>query len=83
MPDAYLAQEIDCQVAVHKLTVNPPKAAPVTSDEKNTKNKEATAAYEQKQNRKRPNFLNQSMLDQIAHDHSRYLKEVGAKSKER
>lgn len=54
----------------------------MTSDEKNTKNKEATAAYEQKQDRKRPDFLNQATLDQIAHDHSRYLKEIGAKSKD-
>jgi len=30
----------------------------MTSNEKNTKNKQATAAYEQKQNRKRPAFLN-------------------------
>jgi len=53
----------------------------MNSDEKNTKNKEATAVYEQKQNRKRPDFLNQATLDRIAQEHSRYLEEVGAKSK--
>lgn len=54
----------------------------MNSDKKNTKNKEATAVYEQKQNRKRPDFLNQATLDRIAQEHSRYLEEVGAKSKD-
>lgn len=55
----------------------------MTLDGKNTKNMEATTAYEQKQSRKRPDFLNQAMLDQIAHDHSQYLRKLGGKSKER
>lgn len=54
----------------------------MTSNEKNVENKAASAAYERKQNRKRPGFLNQETLDRIAREHSQDLKELGAKDKD-
>ncbi|BAW24367.1 TPA: hypothetical protein ACHTCR_004200 [Pseudomonas putida] len=40
----------------------------------------ATEAYERKQGRGRPEFLNQDTLDRVAHDHAKDLVELGAKS---
>lgn len=40
----------------------------------------ATEAFERKQGRVRPEFLNQETLDHVAHDHAKDLVELGAKS---
>ncbi len=40
----------------------------------------ATEAYERKQRRARPEFLNQETLDRVAHDHAKDIIELGAKS---
>ncbi|AGZ36368.1 hypothetical protein PVLB_17935 [Pseudomonas sp. VLB120] len=40
----------------------------------------AAEAYERKQRRVRPEFLNQDTLDHVAHDHAKELTELGAKS---
>ena len=39
-------------------------------------------AYERKQARIRPEFLNQETLDRVARDHAREFIELGAKSKD-
>lgn len=55
----------------------------MTSDEEQAGSKAVSAAYQRKQNRKRPDFLNQETLDRIAREHSQDLKELGAKDKDR
>ncbi|MFG0863139.1 hypothetical protein [Pseudomonas sp. CJQ_13] len=40
----------------------------------------AVEAYERKQRRARPEFLNQETLDGVAHRHAKDLIELGAKS---
>lgn len=40
----------------------------------------ATEAFERKQDRVRPEFLNQDTLDRVAHDHAKDLIELGTKS---
>ena len=40
----------------------------------------ATEAFERKQGRVRPEFLNQDTLDRVAHDHAKDFIELGAKS---
>lgn len=40
----------------------------------------ATEAFERKQDRVRPEFLNQDTLDRVAHDHAKDFIELGAKS---
>lgn len=40
----------------------------------------AIDAYERKQGRTRPEFLNQDTLDRVAHDHAKERIDLGAKS---
>lgn len=40
----------------------------------------STEAYERKQRRARPEFLNQETLDRVAHDHANDLIKLAAKS---
>lgn len=55
----------------------------MTSNKEQAGSKPVSAAYQCKQNRKRPDFLNQETLDRIAREHSQDLKALGAKDKDR